>query len=37
MCMVDTAKPPTTGVSWALLAGTALEWAGPGPSGAGLE
>ena len=36
MCMVETAKPPTAAVGWDLLAGTAPEWAGPGPSGAGL-
>ena len=35
MCMVETAKSPNTAVGWAVLAGTALEWAGPGPSGGG--
>ena len=30
MCMDVTAKSPTTAVGWALVAGTALEWAGPG-------
>ena len=34
-CTVETAKPPTTAVGWALPAGTALEWAEPGPSGGG--
>ena len=33
--MVETEKSPTTAVGWALLASTALEWAGPGPSGGG--
>ena len=36
MCMVETAKPPTAAVGWALLAGPAPEWAGPGRLGAGL-
>ena len=36
MCMVETAKLPTTAVGWALLAGTALEWAGLGLWGRGL-
>ena len=35
MCMVETAKPPTTAVGWALLAGTAWNGRGRGSLGAG--
>ena len=35
MCTVETAKPPTAAVGWALLAGTAPGMGGAGPSGGG--
>ena len=36
MSMADTAKPPTTAVGWALLAGTAWNGRARGSLGAGL-